>query len=269
MAIIRAIVLSQKKRTFSHQVNLVSTVRVVQFNLPASVDRHWVRGSPFKTHLFNSLHLTLPSVEYWMVRHVKSSLKNITASPLRQNVRGFILQEAQHAEQHAQVGEILRQQGYELKACLRMEDWILASLQRLDWRLNLAAIAGMEHLTVLLSEVVLASDLLEAAEPTLKAMLEWYALEEIEHKAVAYEVLQTVSQNYLLRVAGLAIGCAFVLGLLNRCTLTLLHQDRCLWRWAVWREMEQFWFTKEKMLLRSVPHCLWYLQPNFHPAAHD
>ncbi|PZV15432.1 MAG: hypothetical protein DCF22_07100 [Leptolyngbya sp.] len=244
-------------------------VRAAQFDVPASVDRHWIRGSPFKTHLFNSLHLTLPAVEHWMIRQVKSSLKYITAPPLRQNVRGFILQEAQHAEQHARFGQILQQQGYELKACLQMEDWILARLQRLDWRLNLAAIAGMEHLTVLLAEVVLTSDLLATAEPTLKAMFEWHAAEEIEHKTVAYEVLQTVSQNYWLRVAGLAIGCAFVLGLLNRCIFTLLYQDRCLWRWTVWREMGQFWLTKEKMLLRSVPHCLWYLQPNFHPAARN
>lgn len=244
-------------------------VRSVQFELPASVDRYWAGGSPFKTQLFNSLHLTLPAVERWMIRYIRRGVSQIADSHLRQNGRGFMQQEAQHAAQHARFWQLLRQQGYDLEGCLWLEHRLLAGLQRLDWRLNLATIAGMEHLTVLLAEIVLTSDLLANAEPTVRAMFEWHATEEIEHKTVAYDVLQAVSRNYWLRVAGLAIGVAFVLGVLNGCTFALLHHDRGLWRWSAWREMGQFWLTQEKMLLKLLPHCLRYLQPNFHPAMND
>jgi len=47
--------------------------------------------------------------------------------------------------------------------------------------------------------------------PEVKSLLLWHAAEEIEHKAVAYDVLQRVNSRYTVRVAGLAIATTLLL----------------------------------------------------------
>jgi len=60
-----------------------------------------------------------------------------------------------------------------------------------------------------------------------------------------------------------------ILSLLNLGLLMLLYQDKKLLDRKVWQEMLQFWFIKEKLLLRGLRNSLDYSKKNFHPSQRD
>jgi predicted metal-dependent hydrolase len=77
----------------------------------ASLPMHWVPDDPFTTHVLNVLHLLLPEGERWFVRVFSEALPLIRDERLAEDVRGFIGQEAMHAEVHQGVLEHLRAHG--------------------------------------------------------------------------------------------------------------------------------------------------------------
>jgi predicted metal-dependent hydrolase len=124
-------------------------------------------------------------------------------------------------------------------------------------------------LTTLFAEFTLDKDYLTEAEPRLKKLFEWHSAEEIEHKSVAYNVLQNATNSYQLRLLGMLISHILILSLLNLGLLMLLYQDKKLLDRKVWQEMLQFWFIKEKLLLRGLRNSLDYSKKNFHPSQRD
>src|SRR5699024_3040784 len=65
-------------------------------NLPM----HWIPGEPFATHVINVLHLLLPEGEDFFVRVFQQAVPMIQDPHLREQVLGFIGQEAVHANSH-------------------------------------------------------------------------------------------------------------------------------------------------------------------------
>lgn len=244
------------------------SVRSPDFALPEQLDRYWLGNCPFKTHLLNSLTLLLPEVEHHLIRSVKRALPQIQQPLLQQQVRLFSGQEGQHAAQHGKLWQLLRQQGYSIDAHVQQVNQLLAhELEpRCSLGLNLAIGAGLEHLTTLMARLALEEHLLAEAEPSLRDLFEWHAIEEIEHRTVVYDVLQTVTSSYGIRLLGLIISHVLVLGLLNVGVIRLLAQDRKLLDKQVWRAMLQFWLTKDRFLFKALVNAWRYCQPNFHPA---
>lgn len=72
---------------------------------------HWVPGDPFATHTINVLHLLLPAGERWFVHVYKQVLPLIRDERLREDVIGFIGQEAMHSQAHDEVLPHLRELG--------------------------------------------------------------------------------------------------------------------------------------------------------------
>lgn len=246
-------------------------VRLKNFEFPEQIDRYWCGNSPFKTHLLNSLTLLLPDIEKYLIRNVRQRLNLIDELQLKQEVRAFIGQEAQHSLQHKKFWDNLRASGYKIDTYLALVRAVLFNTleHRLSLPLNLAISAGIEHLTTLLGEIALAEDFLAEAEPNLRNLFEWHAAEEIEHKSVVFDVLQNATSSYLLRLAGMVISHILVLGFLNLGLAVLLYQDKKLLDRKVWQDMMQVWFIKEKLLLRALLNSLKYCKKNFHPSQTD
>lgn len=241
-------------------------VRQINFDFPDHIERYWLGNNPFKTHLFNSLHLFLPDIELWIIRNIKRTVNQIKEPKLKQEVRKFIQQEGQHSSTHAKFWDKLRQQGYKFEQFLDCERNILAQIDKLDLKLNLAAIAGFEHLTTLMAEIALENQILAEAEPNMRAIFAWHAQEEIEHRSVAFDVLKNATDSYLIRITGLIIGHILVILLLNWGIFLLLSQDKKLWNRQVLQEMLQFWFFKDKVLFKAILNSFKYLKNNFHPS---
>jgi predicted metal-dependent hydrolase len=248
-------------------------VRKLDFDF-GSVPRRWFFESTFASHVANGVNMLFPEGERFFIRAVKHYLDRIDDDPeLLARVRGFFGQEGSHGHAHEKAFQLLRAQGYEI------DDWLKwyrkVAYERLAPRfppvIQLSVTVALEHFTATMAEHALASDMLDHAHPTMRTLLRWHACEEIEHKAVAFDVLRRVDPRWSVRVAGLAIATVALLGFWRLATRNLVRQDLAAGRVTkaeLDREQkdarargQDFTFVRRAILA--------YLRPSFHPDDHD
>ncbi len=189
---------------------------------------HWVPGDAFTTHVINVLHLLLPAGERWFCDVFRQALPLVKDDALRDDVKGFIGQEAVHARAHAVVLDHLAAQGLDTTTYTRkvewMFNWLLGDhglnletghgprfLRRYWLVVRLAMVAAIEHFTCVLGYWVITDSFTldqAGADPTMLDLLRWHGAEEVEHRSVAFDLHQDVSHpplSYLRRVAALAV----------------------------------------------------------------
>jgi uncharacterized protein len=193
----------------------------------AQVPRHWMANNPTATAISNGVNLLFPHGERFFVRSVKHFLDRIDDPVLRAAIKGFFGQEGRHAHAHDRFNAILRAQGFEVDRFLdsykRLSSWLEAHTPP---RLNLAVTAAAEHFTAILAEGAFTRRMLDAAAPEMRALLAWHAAEELEHKAVAFDVLRAVDPSYVLRIAGLIYATVTLGGFWLWATVMLMRQER-------------------------------------------
>jgi predicted metal-dependent hydrolase len=196
----------------------------------AAVPRHWVVNNAAATAISNGINMLFPHGERFFVRSVKHFLDRIDDPELRARVKGFFGQEGRHAKAHDDFNNVLRAQGYQIDEFLdtyqRVARWIEA---RVPAKLNLAATAAAEHFTAILAHGAFKHGVLDACDPRMRELLAWHAAEEIEHKSVAYDVLQQIDPSYALRLAGLVYATAMLGTFWLWGATVLLRQDGLTW----------------------------------------
>lgn len=243
-------------------------VRKMDFDF-ASVPRHWFFGNAFMTHVANGLNLVFPAGERFFIRSVKHYLDRIDDPQLRERVRAFFGQEGRHGFEHERVFEVLEAQGFEVRSYLQWyETWAFEKIEPLfPPHIRLSATVALEHFTATMAEHGLSSDFLDDADPQMRALLRWHAAEEIEHKSVAFDVLQHVDPRYRTRVAGLLLATFGLLYFWGAGTRMLLRQEG-LSRGEISRLRKQARKRgqNKRFIFRAIAS---YLRPGFHPDRHD
>ncbi len=244
----------------------------------ADVPRHWAGGNAVATQIANAVNLLFPAGERFFVRSVYRFVDDLDDDRLREDVRGFARQEGSHAAAHEAFFDAMRSQGYTidplLKAYQRLAfGWLE---RRLSPSLRLAATAAAEHYTAIMAEGALAYGLFQHADPRMRSLLLWHAAEEIEHKAVAFDVLRQVDPRYSVRIAGLALSTIMLAGGWAVGTVVLLRQDRLGWRELLRQARESARNdprrkaggrgTLRDVFLRGIRD---YLRRDFHPNDND
>jgi len=160
-------------------------------------------GDLINSHLVAALSAVFPDGEDFFVRSVRHFRDRITDPALKRQVAGFIGQESVHGREHRALNDRLQQLGYPTK---RVEKLTKAGLA-IRWRLappiaNLAVTAALEHFTATLAELVMTNAEVRAAlgHPAVRDLFLWHALEESEHKAVAFDVYRAMGGSERLRV---------------------------------------------------------------------
>jgi hypothetical protein len=191
------------------------------------IPRHWLGGNGVATALANGVNLLFPAGERFFVRSVRRYLPQLTDQGLVAQVHGFGGQEGRHAQAHERFFDVMRGHGYELGRFLKLYDFACYKLiEPLSPAVvRLASTAACEHFTAIMAEGALRYPVLERAHPAMQELLRWHAAEEIEHKAVAFDVLQEVDPSYALRVAGLLIAASLLGAFWLSATAMLLWQD--------------------------------------------
>jgi|JI10StandDraft_1071094.scaffolds.fasta_scaffold05166_3 predicted metal-dependent hydrolase len=239
----------------------------------ATVPKHWFGGLAVPTHIANGVNLLFPAGERFFVRSVYHYLDRITDPALRAAIKGFGGQEGRHAKAHEDFFETLRAQGYQLDRFLRFYEWLSYTLleRASPAKLRLSATAAAEHFTALMAEGVLGEPAFAQAHPAMRQLLLWHAAEELEHKSVAYDVLQQVDPSYPLRVAGMAIATTMLATMWWAATLMLLRQDGIgpLTAWRGLRALRKQRQTEpivRRVFMRGIRA---YLARDFHPDDND
>src|SRR5438128_10164345 len=180
--------------------------------------RHFaVDGDLILSHLAASLSAVFPDGEDFFVRSVRRYRDRISDPELKRQVAGFIGQEAMHGREHRAFNDRLDQLGYPTKRFERLTKRGLAIRERfLPPISNLAATAALEHFTATLAELLLSSEETRAlfGQDDVKHLFLWHALEESEHKAVAFDVYKAVGGSERTRVWTMnLITFGFVVGM--------------------------------------------------------
>jgi hypothetical protein len=152
---------------------------------------HWVPGDPIATHMMNVLHVMLPPGERWFCDVYREALPHITDDKLRQDVKGFMGQEATHARAHEVGREYLARYGIDTGRAMAQAEWMRKNLGsatpfgrtvprplRKTWLVTrLSAIAAIEHFTAVLGDWILNySAALDAGgtDPAMLDLLRWH-----------------------------------------------------------------------------------------------
>jgi predicted metal-dependent hydrolase len=204
----------------------VRTRRIAFAYPPASLDRHYVSGDLVMSHVVSVLSAMFPEGEDFFVRSVRHYADRVTDPELKEQVAGFIGQEVTHGREHRLLNERLQEMGYPTRRVDRMVKAGLRRNERLFPRkVQLAMTAALEHYTATLAETLLtdprAQDLLGDSE--VRSMLLWHALEESEHKSVAFDVYQHVVGDEKVRIRTMRFTTfAFLVAVIGHTTLSLL-----------------------------------------------
>lgn len=232
------------------------------------IPRHWHAAGPFATHFYDALSSTFPFGEAFFVRSVAAYRERVGDPDLLERVRGFAGQEGQHSRLHDEHLVLLRAQGYGLIDLRnRIGDRMLRFYSRRTPRFALAATAALEHLTAILARRLLADSARQTVRMhgAMAPLWRWHALEESEHKAVAYDVLMQVAPNHALRAFAMVIGTIFlVLETMVRTTY-MLGKDGLLFDGPTWQQGFRFLFGEEGLLIGTGTAYRAWFRVDFHP----
>ena len=170
--------------------------------------KYFVDDDIFRSHIAAMLSSVFPEGEDFFVRSVRAYRDRITDPELKDQVKGFIGQEALHGRQHRDFNDRLQTMGYPTRFVDRRVKFGLAILNKVaPKKVQLAVTAALEHYTATLAETLLRDDEARAefATPEVETLFTWHALEETEHKSVAYDVYQHVSGDDAVRIGTMAV----------------------------------------------------------------
>lgn len=171
--------------------------------------RHFVGDDLLLSHVAAVLSSMFPEGEAFFVRSVRAHRGRITDPDLLADIAGFIGQESVHAREHRALDRHLAGLGYPTRHLERRAGWALRLLERLlTPNACLAVTAALEHATATLAEAILSTPEVQELfeDDQVRRLLLWHALEECEHKRVAFEVYATVCGDHRLRTWPLRIG---------------------------------------------------------------
>jgi uncharacterized protein len=239
----------------------------------AEVPRYYAAdGDLIVCHLMAALSSVFPDGEDFFVRSVRTYRDRLDDPVLKRQVAGFIGQESVHGREHRAFNDRLDQLGYPTRRYEARTRRGLAFRERVASPLsNLAATAALEHFTATLAELVLTSQEARQAlgHPAVRDLFVWHALEESEHKAVAFDVYRAVGGTERLRVTTMnMVTVGFLLGMTAQVVASLLRDPATYRRGNLRRSLRAF--RTSPLANRAIWRQLReYNRRDFHPDDRD
>jgi predicted metal-dependent hydrolase len=249
--------------------------RDLKFRLPPERIRDWNAGGHHLSQFFNTLSIFFPSGERFFIESVRNYRERITDPQLQKAVTAFIGQEAMHGREHIEYNDVLVASGAPADAMEKLVISLLGFAKKVLPKADqLAVTIALEHFTAILADILLREPkLLEGAEPRFAALWRWHALEETEHKAVAYDVYEAVvgkgSGAYVRRCIALAALTVIFWSLVIPFHLIIMARDGGLFNLKGWWALIRYQWIKPGALRRIIPAYFDYYKPGFHPWQHD
>lgn len=231
----------------------------------------WHPAGPQVNHYFNVQSVLFPKGERFFIRSVRHYRDRIHDPVLQQQVAGFIGQEAMHGREHEAYNAALANIGYPVKAMERWVGWTLWFAEKtMPAKGQLAMTVALEHLTAIAAEDLLADDrILEGANPEMARLWRWHAMEETEHKAVAFDVYREVAGRgpvaWLRRCFTMLMVSTMMQLTIFAFLLTVSIRDRSVFKLSGWWSLFwALWVTPGGMR-RQFPRYWQFFKPGFHP----
>ena len=242
------------------------------FTFDETTPRYWFDGDPVVTHFLNALSCCFPDGEQYFIDSVRFFQDRIEDEALLEDIKGFAGQEKLHSLEHATFNRFLGARGYGpiVEDAQRMAQMLLKGARiRLTTHEKLASTAALEHITAILAHSLLADEaVIGAMHENARVLWMWHAIEEFEHKAIAYDVYEDVDGRPLKRKALLVTGTLFLAAYTLVYTSKLLAHDGCHRRPLVIARGLRRLFGPKGIITRAIPAYLDFFADDFHPWQH-
>ena len=186
----------------------------LDFGLDGDIPKFWLDNDPFKTRFFDAMSTLFPVGEKFFITCVRDFKDRITDPKVLQDIKDFTRQEAQHSMLHTQYNNRLKEQGVAVDAILEGQEKRLFGIIRkvFSREFTLGITSASEHITAIMADCfVERPEIFANADERIRALYVWHAMEEMEHKGVAYDVMQDIAQvGYRTRISSMKIGRAHV-----------------------------------------------------------
>jgi len=246
-------------------------IRHITFDWSATLPKLWHSNDSFLTHLFDAASLLFPVGERFFIDSVREWQAQITDPALLAHIRDFIGQEATHSQAHVRYNNRLREHGYDVDLFEKKLKGRLDFYRRyMPAKNRLASVLAYEHFTAMLADATLRDAAwLEGAHPTYAALWRWHAVEETEHKGVAYDLYQAIGGGYFRRVFEMALTTFFFTRDLVSRQAHMIRRDGKLGDLGMlWRGFKYLWLSPG-IFLPMIPFYFRYYSPWFHPWQHN
>jgi predicted metal-dependent hydrolase len=260
--------------TTAAPTDLIITPRDQRFGRNIALNRWWMGGDAVKTVIFNALSVTFPRGEAFFIDSVRNHRAD--ADPrLAADIQAFTKQEVVHSREHLAFNRRVTEAGYDTSRLEKKVEDRLAYIATKPPIASLAVTMALEHFTAILAHALLANPrYLKGADKESGDLWRWHAIEEIEHKGVAFDTWRLATRNWPRRKRWMvksAVMLAVTRNFLVDRTggiLDLLQQDGRSGP-RVWARLA--WLTLGYPgILRAIalPWASYFL-PGFHPWRHD
>lgn len=255
--------------------------RRVHFDVD-DIPLHWIPNHPVASNVIGLLNIVLPTVERWFVEAYNEALPLVKDPKLAEDIRGFIGQEATHAEVHDKVlRQYMVEHGVDPKPLLDQIEYVFEKVLAPSTsndpkvRLNhlcdrLWLIAAIEHYTAVLGDFSLNCAWDDhGADPTMVDLFRWHGSEEVEHRNVAHDVAVYFHDSYVDRIRAMIMAGTFMFTFFQRGTWYLAKNDP---------QLNVGWFRTQRLRMRDsklglLPryrklfgsNTLMYFKPTFSP----
>jgi hypothetical protein len=240
-----------------------------------TTERWWNGGDAIGTAFYNSLSLTFPKGEAFFIESVRNFRDQVPVQQQAQ-IDAFIKQEAAHSREHAHLNNQVEQAGYDVAPMHEDLDARLAEMRESPAIFGLVTTVALEHFTAIIAHECLKNERhhFKGASPETARLWKWHAIEEIEHKGVAFDTFLAATaqlSNYkrwkFRSLVMLNISYNFVRGRV-RAMRQFLKQDGIDGPLTALRVFSYLWIYPG-LLRRIFPAWLSFFRPNFHPWQHD
>ncbi|MFT3727549.1 MAG: metal-dependent hydrolase [Terricaulis sp.] len=248
--------------------------RDLHFDVDAVKKGHWLGGDPVGTAVFNALSLTFPEGERVFIDAVRHYRGEVSGK-LADDVKGFIAQEAIHSREHHTLNQLIDGKKYpvaEIEAA--MKERVAFARSRGPMPMLISTIA-LEHFTAMMADAhARHRNLFENVEPGIERLWRWHAVEETEHKAVAFDVFMRVTRDwspwrrYFRRCLAMALITFFFTRNITDYAARLLTADGYTYKDAVKAVRRYVWRTPGLFSRNAKTYFAWY-RPGFHPWDED
>ena len=249
------------------------------------VPEYWMNGSAGLTHFMTALSALFPAGEKFFIDSVRAvrhhpALKDNIA--LQKEISAFIGQEAMHTQQHQGFNAAAQRYGHDVETLDGYADKVIQSTRKLMAKIakpvgitqemiDLTATTALEHFTATIASQLLTNAHIQElmTDETMKSMWMWHAIEENEHKAVAYDVFEGIYgqglKSYALRTSSLLIAMTTLFVVQSYFLVRLLKQDQQLNLDSL-REIYSYAYSPSRGVITGMgKEMLLYFKPGFHP----
>jgi predicted metal-dependent hydrolase len=253
--------------------DLLIQPRDIAFGRNETHTRWWLGGDPVATAFYNALSVTFPQGERFFMDSVRN-YRDRVSEPLKSQIGAFITQEAMHSREHVAFNSQVTANGYDITAAEARLRWRLNLSRKAPQAVQLAATAALEHFTAILAHALLSDPRhLEGASPEAARMWRWHAMEEIEHKAVAFDTFHAgvragPLRRWMLRTFVMVISTFLFSYTISRNVADFFHQDG-INRFSSWRRLARYLFVEPGLMSGVFAAYRSYYRPGFHPWEED